>query len=143
MPVANYIRQLIELVGKQRAAAALMGVNESTLSKYLRDERGIGLEPVLRLAAALGTAPAELLGAAGKHDMLELLESSFGPAAKAPPAPLPRDRQRLLDAFALLSERDQAIVERNIIDMQPAGSPFAKPHARGAHHRVAQRKRAG
>jgi hypothetical protein len=86
--LAAVVTEFVEMLNRiserfptRTAFAKALGINASRLSRALNDvgERPFNVKNCLRLAKVSGESPAEVLRAAGKADIAELIESLYGP----------------------------------------------------------------
>jgi transcriptional regulator with XRE-family HTH domain len=103
---SKYLRQVEKQFGTQRALAEAIGITPQRLSRALAEGDGYTLntENCLRLAKIANRAPGEVLRAAGKEDIADLLEFLFPKAGR----PTITGHQReLLDDWELLNDGEQ------------------------------------
>jgi transcriptional regulator with XRE-family HTH domain len=125
------LREVLEdtFAGRQASMAAAVGLTQSHLSRALRDGKNFGVENCLRLALETGRSAGDILRAAGKLEVADLLEQLYGPPRKAqsPLAAKAMARIEQLDA-----EHQKLAVDWLSITLR-AASP---PTARGTRKRV-------
>lgn len=103
---ADYLRKLQSGFDTQRAMADAVGITPQRLSRAMQGQGDfpLNVENCLRLAKAANRPPVEVLRAAGKNDVAELLEFLFPRAGK--PA-ITGDERDLLDEWRALNDEER------------------------------------
>jgi len=89
------LKRLAKAYPTVKAFAQALDVDPSHLSRAMHTEQPFDVRGCLRLARVTGTNPGEVLRAAGKGDIADLIEELYGPAQ----ALLTAEQQDLLAAF--------------------------------------------
>jgi len=104
--------------GTQQQLAREVGVTPSTLSHVINGNASPSLELCLRLAAVTGISASQILRAAGKADLVDLIEGLYGAAAETkaiPRAIYSPDELQLLAKLRLIRPRSRRAV-RTLVD---------------------------
>lgn len=103
----KYLREIAESFPSKAALAEAIGIQPSRLSHALKGTGSytFNVENCLRLAKAANRPAGEVLRAAGKADVAELLEFLF-PDAAAPP--ITAEQRRVIEDFESLTEQERS-----------------------------------
>lgn len=77
MNLNDLLTEAIERFGNQQAVGEQVGVDRTRISRAMRGEHSLEVVNCLRLAKALDRNPGQVLRAAGKADVAELLEGFY------------------------------------------------------------------
>jgi transcriptional regulator with XRE-family HTH domain len=95
---SDLVQQLIaDRYGTAQALADALGMSLSAFQRGVKNG-SLGVENLLRLSVVAGVPPGEVLRAAGKGPVLDLIETLFGPAK----APLTGPQRELLELWPRL-----------------------------------------
>lgn len=96
------LKAIASRFASKKALADAVGVSQGRLSRALKgdDNYSFNVENCLRLADVSGEPASEILRAAGKADVADLLERLYGGAR---PATLPAEERELLTRWRFLS----------------------------------------
>jgi plasmid maintenance system antidote protein VapI len=85
MDLRDLLRELVKRHRNQTALAQAMGIDRSRISKILKgvEYPTLEVQNCLRLADVTGESPMEILTAAGKGDVADLIERLYGQAKPA------------------------------------------------------------
>ena len=129
--------------GVQRRVAEAIGI-AATRYNQLRAANGYTLNVgnCLRLAAILKRPPQEVLRAAGKADVADLLDAYFG-TPQYVPLPGGHMGRQLVEEWARLNDADRALVLRVMASFRaaPAASPVAAEPSPSVQRRSARASR--
>lgn len=103
----------------QTALAEAIGISQSRLGRVMRGEYSLEVANCLRLAKVAGERPSVVLRAAGKADVAELIEETYGPGRVT----LSKTERDLLDKWAAIPA-DMREPFRTLIDL--AAKPGVK-----------------
>jgi transcriptional regulator with XRE-family HTH domain len=118
--VADFRALLQRIAGAyptHRALAKAIGVTPSRLSRAMSGSGGdvpFNIENCLKLASVSGESPSEILRAAGKGNVADLIESVYG----REPEFTSKDRE-ILEAWRALSPRAQGAMAALLDDLTP------------------------
>lgn len=101
------LKSLVDRYGTQTALAKAIGITDSRLAKVLKGESGaLSVRNCLRLAKVAHLSPSQILRAAGKSDIADLIEQLYGKSAQpalaadlAAPELAPKVREHLRAAL--------------------------------------------
>jgi len=94
------LKRLSKAYPTVKAFAQALDVDPSHLSRAMHTEQPFDVRGCLRLARVTGTSPGEVLRAAGKGDIAELIEELYG----APQVLLTGEQRELLAALNAIDE---------------------------------------
>lgn len=121
------LKRIAESFDSQDALARAIGINGSRLSRAINvGDFPFNVENCLRLAKISGESPSEILRAAGKKDIANLLESLYGPDRTKL---LTVEERELLDRWDALSPKGREALKTLIADLTPKAT---KAHKRSA-----------
>lgn len=84
VPVSDLQKLLLELVaryGTQTALAKAIGITPSRLTRILKGEDALNVKNCLQLAKVADLSPSQILRAADKSDIADLIEELYGKEA--------------------------------------------------------------
>lgn len=124
---APFLRRLQKrLYPSIRAMADAIDMDHSYLSRAMQTHgQPFNVKGCLVLARGTGVHPSEVLRAAGKGEIADLIEALYGPGHEG----LSPDQQELLDAFAGITDH---AVRRSLIDVAKAARTVVDPERGGA-----------
>jgi plasmid maintenance system antidote protein VapI len=144
--IAVLLKKASDIAGHDYLAAKAIGIGASRFSKLLHHTPGSGsLSPraCFRLARYIGESPQAVLRAAGKHDLAEDLDQSFGTRnfhplpAQPPPHPL----VRALAAIVARQDPVALTVLRGLVAMADQHSDSPASAQPVSHNRAGRRSR--
>ena len=117
LPVSDF-RALLERAAakypSKQAFAKELGITPSRFSRVLRGDYSMEVVNCLRLAKLSGEQPSDVLTAAGKRDVADLIEHLYGDQTLAEP------ERTLLSQWAHLTGQQQSTIRSLIRELLPA-----------------------
>jgi transcriptional regulator with XRE-family HTH domain len=112
----SFLNQIAERFPSRAALAKRLGITPSRLSRALNTgDFPLNVENCLRLAKVSGEPPSDVLRAAGKGDVVDLIESLYGAKSE-----FTWDERELLNEWRSLNERARMSLRTLVADLARA-----------------------
>jgi len=115
-PLMQLLSDLVHTAGTQGDAAKMIGISTSRYGRILKGKReSLNVKNCLRLAAAARKDPADVLRAADKSEIAEMVQRAYGRAPmrpkEDPAANLPDDLEPLVSNWEVLDDLHRTIAK--------------------------------